>query len=76
MRPPKMVFVSCSQFAEAAMAMTAFGCMWSTCLPGRKLCSGVSIEDARGLRLNVVCVYIPTIASSAGLFRPLSGRAA
>ena len=37
-----------------AIAMMALGCMWSTCLPGRKACSGVSIEDARGFRLNVV----------------------
>jgi hypothetical protein len=59
------------------MAMIAFGCMWSTCLPGRKLCSGVSMED--GARVQVegrVGLYMPTMSSSAGDFRPLSARAA
>ncbi len=58
------------------MAMIAFGCMWSTCLPGRKECSGVSIEDGRGFRLKVVWLYMPTMSSSAGALRPLSVRAA
>jgi len=62
--------------AEAAIAMTAFGCMWSTCRPGRKLCSGVSIEEARGLRLKVAWVYMPTMSSSAADLSPLSFRAA
>ena len=44
--------------------------------PGMKLCSGVSIDDARGFRLNVVWVYMPTMSSSAGDLRPLSVRAA
>jgi len=48
----------------AAIAIIAFGCMWSTCLPGRKLCSGVSMEAARGLRLKVQCGKKPTISSS------------
>ena len=61
---------------DAATEMIAFGCMWSTCLPGMKLWSGVSIEEARGLRLKVACVYMPTMSSSAGAFRPLSARAA
>ena len=28
--PPKISWVSFSQFAEAAIEMIAFGCMWST----------------------------------------------
>ena len=38
-----------------------------------KACSGVSIEDGRGLRLNVQCGYRPTIASSTGVLGPRSG---
>jgi hypothetical protein len=41
-----------------------------------KLCSGVSIDEARGLRLKVQCEYIATMSSSAGDFMPLSARAA
>ncbi len=41
-----------------------------------KLCSGVSMDGARGLRSNVVCGYIATIASSAGVLRPRSGKRA
>ena len=40
--------------ALAATEMIAFGCMWSTCLPGTKECSGVSMLEGRGLRLKVV----------------------
>jgi hypothetical protein len=58
------------------MAMTALGCMWSTWRPGMKLCSGVSMELARGFRLNVACVYMPTMSSSALDLSPLSARAA
>lgn len=75
MRPPKMSRVSRSQLREAATAMMALGCMWSTCRPGRKLCRGVSMDDARGLRLNVAWAYIATMSSSALDFRPLSFRA-
>ena len=52
--PPKISFVSSWQRRLAATAMIAFGCMWSTCLPVRKLWSGVSIDEGRGLRLKVV----------------------
>ncbi len=38
---------------DLLMAMTEFGCVWSTCLKGTKACSGVSIDEARGLRLYV-----------------------
>ena len=37
----------------AWIEIAAFGCMWSTCLNGMNECSGVSIDDGRGLRLNV-----------------------
>ena len=52
--PPKISCVSFSQFLLAAMAMIAFGCMWSTNFAGMKLCKGVSIELARGFKLKVV----------------------
>jgi hypothetical protein len=32
-------------------------------------CSGVSMDEARGFRLKVVCVYIATMRSSASVFR-------
>jgi hypothetical protein len=41
-----------------------------------KLCSGVSMDDGRGLRLKVQCEYIATMSSSAGDLSPLSARAA
>ena len=58
------------EFFAAQIAMGAFGCVWSTCLPGTNECSGVSMEDARGLRLKVQCGYMPTISSSAGVLGP------
>ena len=76
MESPKISRVSSTHRLEAAIAMIALGCMWSTKRPGMKLCSGVSIDEARGLRLKVVCEYIATMSSSAGDFRPLSERAA
>ena len=36
-----------------ATEITEFGCMWSTCFAGMNECSGVSIDEARGFRLNV-----------------------
>ena len=62
--PPKTSFVSRSESFEAAIAITASGCMWSTCAFGMKACSGVSIEAARGLRSKVQCGRYPTISSS------------
>ena len=41
--------------SQAAIAMIASGCMWSTCFVGTKACSGVSIEAARAFRLKVQC---------------------
>ena len=55
--------------------MIAFGCMWSTNFAGMKLCSGVSMDEARGLRLKVAWPAIATMSSSAADFRPWSGRA-
>ena len=52
---PKISVVSSLLRRLAAIEMAALGCMWSTCLAGRKPCSGVSIELGRGFRLNVVC---------------------
>ena len=66
--------MSFSQFADAATEMIAFGCMWSTNFAGIKLCSGVSIDEARGFRLKVAWLAIATISSSAADFRPLSAR--
>ena len=37
------------------------------------MCSGVSIEQARGFRLKTQWLYIGYIASSIGVFGPLSG---
>ena len=53
--------------------MTAFGCRWSTCWYGTNVCSGVSIEQARGFRLKTQWLYIGYIASSMGVFGPRSG---
>ena len=53
--PPKTSRMACSPRAQAAIAMSAFGCVWSTCARGTNAWSGVSIEVARGLRFQVQC---------------------
>ena len=50
---PKTSRMTSGPRTDAAIAMSAFGCVWSTCARGTKAWSGVSIEVARGLRFHV-----------------------
>ena len=70
---PKISAHSRSWSTDAATAMTALGCRWSTCWNGTKVWSGVSIEQARGFRLKTQWLYIGYMASSIGVLGPRSG---